>query len=617
VAELSTPTISIFGGEYNAKRTELRDVAATFIPPVHVFERLLQANNTLLIGPRGSGKTTLLKMLQGAALELWEHPAAELVREGVRYSGIFVPADQAWAEQLRADNLEPTQAREFAVAAFNLHCLRALIKAGEERMGPPLVDSPSHRRVNLDREPIHKLAQETAKQWSIGRPVADLADLRRAITDSIRTLGELRSAEGRRSDPDQVERLADVPHLNLSLLPASMSFIERFNDLAGESEARWAFLFDELELVPSAIENLVLRFLRGSEDRLLFKVSYAPYERDEEIGSFHGPLGPQPGQDYSVLRLTYANKREGFPFSRELIKGELARKKIEAEPEELLGASSLLVESEDVDDGPAQLDYRPDGNAAHLLRELQSRDASFDAYLVRHGFDLDGLADLPEAERARIRKIMPLVAARLAYKRPDVSRWDRLRGRQNVELYSGAEAFYAMMEANPRWLKHVTDRLLVGSSRVSPERQSRVFRDAAAEFTGYLSVLPMRNAPQLRDDAPKQMIERIGQFFKDHYLRQDFNPDAPGSIRIDRDFPDGVMDSIRTLINRGALIPVPERDDADLTSLRGKRFRLAYLQAPLYGLPLRLDRAVNLSEVFTASPSGQLSIYEDTEDAGG
>ncbi len=156
-------------------------------------------------------------------------------------------------------------------------------------------------------------------------------------------------------------------------------------------------------------------------------------------------------------------------------------------------------------------------------------------------------------------------------------------------------------------------RVPLGSARVSPEHQSRVFREAAAEFTGYLSVLPMRHAPQDQDDAPKQMIERIGLFFKDRYLRQPFNPDAPGSVRIDREFPDGIFDSIRTLINRGALIPVPERDDADLTTLQGKRFRLAYLQAPLYGLPLRLDRAAILSDVFTASPSGQLSLDEQSE----
>lgn len=368
-------------------------------------------------------------------------------------------------------------------------------------------------------------------------------------------------------------------------------------------------------MVPASIEKLVLRFLRGAADRLLFKVSYAPYERDEEIGNFHGPLGPQPGQDYSILRLTYANKREGFPFSRALLETELARKQIDIDPEQLLGSTSLLVGHEDEDETSAELDYGPEGDAFELLDELSRRDQSFLNYLNEHGFDIEHLADLPEPERARIRKIMPLVAARLAYKRPEISRWDRLRGRRNVELYSGAEAFFAMMEANPRWLKHVTDRLLDGSKEIQAKRQSRVFKDAAEEFTGYLSVLPMRSSPFQRDDAPKRLVERIGEFFKDSYVRQDFNPDAPGSIRIDKDFPNGILDSIRTLVNRGALIPVPERDDADLSSLKGKRFRLAYLQAPLYGLPLRLDRAVNLSEVFTASPVGQLSLDNEPAEA--
>lgn len=610
MAELTTPTISIFGGEYNAKRTELADIAATFIPPKGVFDRLLQANNTLIIGPRGSGKTTLLKMLQGPALEQWEHPEAEHIREGIRYSGVFVPADQAWAEQLRADNLDPKAARDFAIGAFNLHCLRALVKAGENRLRPVVPGRPCHRRVAIDAAKVHALAQELALEWRVGRPVADLSDLRVALTDSIRKLGEVRQAEGMRGSEGQGDRLAEIPHLHLSLLPASMSFIERFNDLSNQPEARWAFLFDELELAPTAIEQVVLRFLRGAADQLLFKVSYAPYERSEEIGSFHGPLGPQPGQDYSILRLTYANKREGFPFSRALLKAELARKHIDVDPDDLLGATSLLVGYDDDEDASPDFDYGPDGDAVELLRELERRDPSFKAYIDRHGFDIGKLEDMPEPERARIRKIMPLAAARLAYKRPQTSSSDSLRGRRNIELYSGAEAFYAMMEGNPRWLKHVTDRLLTGSEKVQAKRQSRVFKEAAEEFIGYLSVLPMRSSPSQVDDAPKQLIKRIGECFKDGYVRQDFNPDAPGSIRIDKDFPSGVLDSIRTLINRGALIPVPERDDADLTTLTGKRFRLAYLQAPVYGLPLRLDRAAKLSEVFTASPSGQLPLDE-------
>jgi energy-coupling factor transporter ATP-binding protein EcfA2 len=615
MAELSIPKISIFGGEYNAKRVRLQNIAKTFVPPEGVFEHLIQQNNTLLIGPRGSGKTTLLKMLQGPALESWEASEASAVREAISYTGVFVPADQSWAQQLRADNLDTATAHEFASATFNLHCLRALVGSANERVRPS-AGEVSHRRVSLDSIELGNLAQAVADHWGIKRPVADLPDLVIALTDAIGHLGVLRSQEALRGDAGRTDRLGAEPWFHISLLQAAMSFIERFNVLCDEPEGRWAFLFDEMELIPRRLESRVLGYLRGVDDRLLFKVSYAPYERGEELGTFQRPLGPQPGQDYSVLRLTYANKREGFSFSQALLEAELSRKHIDARPDEVLGTTSLLVGPDQ--DGldiasTSELDYSDQGTAVKLLEDLARRDPSFEEYLARHNFDIHHLDQMAEEHRARVRKIMPLVAARLAYRRERTSRWDRLRGRQNVEFYAGAEAFFAMMEANPRWLKHVTDRLLNGDSRVPPAKQSRILRDAAEEFAGYLNILSMSGTGQRVEDGPKKLMDRIGEYFKDGYHRQRFNPDAPGSLKVDKAFPESVMSSLRALVNRGALIPVPERDDADLTSLHGKRFRLAYLQAPIYGLPLRLDRPVRLSDILNARPGGQMSLEDESE----
>jgi hypothetical protein len=615
MAETTNPLISIFGGEYNAKPVTFESVASTFVAPDDVFERLARHNNTLLVGPRGSGKTTLLKMLCAPALERWDDPQASSFRAAVSYAGVFVPADKAWAEQLRADNLDPHSARRFALAAFTLHCLRALTASAHQRTRPA-TGRASHLRVELSPEQVHNLAQDLADTWGLGLAVADLADLAAALRDAISKLGSQRSTEALRSADGREERLADLPLLHLPLLPTALSLIERFNNLADESERRWAFLFDEMELVPPNIERTVIGFLRGSDDRLLFKVSYAPYERGEEAGSFQGPLGPQQGQDFTVLRLTYANKREGFPFSRALLEAELARQDINRSAEDVLGSTSLLVgpdEEGELEESGA-LDYGPDGGAVKILRELKDLDPSFEAYLQKHGFDLEHLADLPEAERARIRKIMPLAAARLAYRPAEPKRLPRLRSRRRVEFYSGAEAFYAMMEANPRWLKHVTDRLIAGEPKVDAKRQSRVLREAAEEFAGYLNVLSMNGAKLGADQAPLALMERIGDYFKERYHRGPFNPDAPGSLRVDGAFPDPILDSLRALINRGALIAVPERRNVSLEDLTGQRFRLAYLQAPIYGLPLRLDRAAPLSEILAGSPTAQLS-FEETEEA--
>ena len=50
------------------------------------------------------------------------------------------------------------------------------------------------------------------------------------------------------------------------------------------------------------------------------------------------------------------------------------------------------------------------------------------------------------------------------------------------------------------------------------------------------------------------------------------------------------MDSLGRALNAGAIVFVPEKPGRRFSSLRGKRFRLSYLLAPHYQLPLILGK---------------------------
>lgn len=61
---------------------------------------------------------------------------------------------------------------------------------------------------------------------------------------------------------------------------------------------------------------------------------------------------------------------------------------------------------------------------------------------------------------------------------------------------------------------------------------------------------------------------------------------------------DDLLDSIGKAVNAGAFVYV--RDDEGqliLNSVRGKRFRISYLVAPIYRFPIRLGKEVALSTV--------------------
>ena len=82
---------SIFDA-YNARFLAPEQVGKNFIYSA-IFDQVVLAQNSLLIGPRGSGKTTLLKMLTVPGLYNWKHAKKKNLLKHVDYIGIYVPSD--------------------------------------------------------------------------------------------------------------------------------------------------------------------------------------------------------------------------------------------------------------------------------------------------------------------------------------------------------------------------------------------------------------------------------------------------------------------------------------------------------------------------------------------
>jgi energy-coupling factor transporter ATP-binding protein EcfA2 len=607
--EHSIGSISIFGGEYNAKTKTLREIAERFIPPSENFSRLIQPDNTVLIGPRGSGKTTLLSMLQGPALEIWPHPDGPATRRRVDYTGVLVPCDRAWAEQLRELAVSGDVAKRFSTALFVLHTLRCLAAAAATRFERSAEVAPHRRIVAVGAREEAELACHVARAWHIDSPVVVLADLEEELTDAISRLSELFNGLEFRPATDHANAVASEPLLHLSLVPSCLALITRFNRVVDDREGRWALLFDELELAPPHLADMVLQLLRGTDRRLLLKVSYAPYE-----GGLAGttPHSPQEGQDYSVVRLFYANKRRGFPFTRQLLD-----RRLDGVPASTALGASGVIEDEDDDEAaaaPPRGVYSPGTPAYAMLARLCERDESFVRWLGENAIDIDTLDAAPEPLRARVRKVMPMVALRLEVRRGAGEPGSELRSRRNIDLYSGEQAFLAMMEANPRWLEHICDELFATHRPPVPSNvQSRVLRDAAEEFMSYLQILPLRGTHLGVDDAPRRLLERIGNYFRDAHLRGPFNSDAPGSVIVDDAVSASAREALQALVDRGALIEVPDRTLPTIGPLTGRRFRIAYLLAPLFQLPLRLDKSINLTTVLARARADQQLLLEQEE----
>ncbi len=598
---------------FNARYLDYAQVAASFIPPPQ-YAQLIRRNHAVLIGPRGAGKTTLLKMLHGQALAAWQHDEADSYRRQVDFTGIFVPTDRAWSEQVEhiSIGLEPEFRVLFSISAFTAHILRALAEAMQYRIVRPS-DSRErpYRAVELSEEAEEDLVRDIASSWHFRQPVVDFESLISLLERRLNDLGELASSEVFRDSTDRGERLAKERILHMQHQTHAIHAISRFNAAVGEKAGKWAFLFDELELIPNTLRGVLFRSLRSTDQRLLFKLSLAPWT--EGVGALEGDSLVMPGHDYAPIVLTYPQKEKAYAFCRQLLDGMLQQWELPVvTSEKVLGRSVFDAPSH----GPGASGYGPTSPQVRRLKKLRRVDASFDDYLRREGVDLDQLVFLKEEERAAdVRKIISIAALRLAYRNPDdrIAKTGKvISNRRNARVYSGATSLFAMVEGNPRWFLGIVAQMLDDLKRrtrdhgvrVSDSEQAGVVSAASELFRALLKTIPAA-APEPGEEARGiiGILDRVGEYLRDEVIARDFNPDPPGTFRVDLGADPRLLEELQTALNAGAIVYVPAPGEGWLPrSLVGKRFRLAYLLAPYYRTSLTLGRPVTLSRMLQRSP---------------
>jgi hypothetical protein len=588
---------------FNARALKPSQVAKTFVPSEH-YRMLAKRQHSLIVGPRGSGKTTLLKMLQQPALQQWQHPSADELRSHVDFTGIFVATDISWKEQLdalKARFADPETGEVIVRAAITSHVLRAVVLAILHRTalheGAP---AREFRRVAISPEQEASVAEQIAGSWYLRPRIPSFLAIKQALTTRLVALSTMFS-RAKRVGTELRSQIADSPEYHLAFLPAAAVAVEAFDDAINE-EGRWGFLFDELELAPDWLRDELVQSLRSRDDRFLFKLALSPYWSGGIV--FDSPSAPGIGNDFDLIELTYAERVAALKFCEELWSGMMRAKGLgHLDPRKVLGNSYFETQPEEwIGSGTA---YGKDSRIAQRFRVLAERDRSFKNYLDKRGIDPDQLDFLSANERAaEVRKISPLVTVREFYRGVDnIEGVARARSRKAPTLYAGAEAVFAITEGNPRWFIGLTERLL---SRREPDdtvseaiQAEEIFR-ASSRFAAMLRTLPVETRADFgtRRRGVLSALNAIGDWTHAQVVGGEFQPEPPGSFIVDTSLPTSVYDIVGKALNAGGIIFVPSDDPLRLlTALRGKRFRISYLLAPKYGLPLRLGREIALSRI--------------------
>jgi hypothetical protein len=222
---------------------------------------------------------------------------------------------------------------------------------------------------------------------------------------------------------------------------------------------------------------------------------------------------------------------------------------------------------------------------------------------------------LREREKAQfVRKLAPIVAVREFYgreRRGKDGAYGAGRSRKSAELYTGSESFFTVSEGHPRWLKMTLSRLLESTQgdtvvKISRSLQGAALTNAGHRFNALLSTLPTGASPRSNIRSVHQLVKVVAEFFAAQVTSRMFRAEPPLSFTVDARTPDDLLDALQVAVNIGAFVYMPEGEgDFVLKSLRGKRFRVSYWLAPIYGLPLVSGHSVSLSLILAGGKAAE------------
>jgi len=596
----------------NARFRSPAMVARTFVPPEQ-FRVLTRASHTVMVGPRGSGKTTLLKMLTPEALEAASDAKRFRLNKGIRFTGVFVPSDIAWSRQvesLASWDIPEEVASTLFEASFTASVLRSFAAAIHERLTRDIPKTWLNlATVSLTPALQEQVARELAQVWGLELRVPSLLGLRAAASERIAALGRLASAIHRSRD----FALADAPNSGINLVSELTLGLDILEALVPEIQGeKWCLLFDELELAPVEIRRSLISAMRSVDERLIFKLALSPYSAD--LSDLVTALGAMAGHDHDEIWLSYGRKSDALRFSYDLMH-QVVRERLGQDANLVSVLGNAILPSDDEHGDSAQ---EVSAAQANYVRDLYDIDRSFRRYVDTATGGVEELLATRGQERAQhLRKVMPLVIVRVTFRTLDGSSsagGRRYRSRKNPDVYAGTSALAAILEGNPRWIIGSMNALLDhGAGRVPAGVQTMEISRTRNRFRALLSTIPVSLESIDTRRGLLSIIDRVGQTFRHNIIAEDFSPDPVGTFTVDGSASDALLEALGSAINTGAIVYVPESDSSGLlTSLRGKRFRLSYLLATGYQLPLRLQRASSLRAITSKGPNDdQLELFAD------
>jgi len=603
---ISQPTIF---GSFNARWLNARDVAKTFVP-VPQFRQLTHDNHSVLLGPRGCGKTTLLKMLTRPALSQWSQSEKALRFKdsfsAPAYEAIYIPSDVRWCYELSSltedasiDTILSTKSQRVMVSINTLVNLLNTVDL-----------LPCE-----DRAVEAAIAERLIKRWDLKATLSNYRDVRSTLLDMASSIRGFLAV----ADMKSLVKLLDRVHPSFfaHALDAPFDTIQTVTDNlpAVSSPQSWALCFDELEIAPEWLRKELLESLRSVNQNVFLKLTWSP------ILPSGLRTSPESAADFKAIRLWHSHLADPKVFCENLTK-EFLRERLPNTAAEPLSFFSRSILASDEDDEPIEA-YNQQSTEYEIFKHLATWDLSFRRLLIDHKVNPDNPVPQSVEEKDKFfRKLKPIAILRSEFLSPTM----KARTRKAVTVYAGREAIYAMSEGNPRWLLGLLNdfvdlglayQALTREMRVSYSDQARILNNSARRLLAQINASPFRAPLRAAGDQNYTLydfITKIGQHFRSEVLGHEFQLDPPGSFVVNDTADPQIISLAEQLLEIGALVYVGSSPQDVPISVVGSRFRLSYMLAPIFRLPLRLYHEVPLRDVLAGGlDKAQIELFSDHE----
>lgn len=558
--------IQHFNKSFNAKSTSKQNLAESFIPNGH-FDRLTSPNHTIMIGPRGSGKTTLLRMCELEALDIWDGTKSDNYRSKIDFTGVFIPTDRFWkaqfdlySEKFKSDKL----LKKLLLSSFTYHVLECFSNTLIYRVLTSKKKKSYFRNIEISKQNEVQLVEYLSELWHVETKIPSLRGLTIALTLKKHEISSyLSSSDGSRQS-SKTPNFADSNII--SLLDTSIQIVNQFFD---DSDGKWAFLFDELELAPDSFVQPLIDNMRGGPQNLILKLALSPYHKDVSITN--NSYSSMHKQDLSFINLSGV-REDGLEFAKTLTNNIFKKEK-------LTNPIESYFETIDI-------------NRDKEFSELTKNDKSFFDYCSRQSILGKSYSELSNNQQAAFRRIQFNVHLRNYY---------QTTRKRASHYYTGFDNICRLLDYNPRMLVGV---MSIFSSIAKSEGQIKVHRQLKCIDDYYQSFKALLNTIAVESNESSlnslyDVITKIASYFEQQIHGEIFSPDPKGTITFRDDYNRNYLEAVGLALNAGALVIEKNDTDSfhDTDGLYSSRCRLSYIFSPKFKLLTNVQPSIDLVEI--------------------